>query len=381
MKVTVVCDVLGEENNGTTVAAMNLIRHLKSKGHELTVVCPDEDRRGEEGFVCTGIRNLGPLNGYVRKNGVTLARVDRRLLRAAVSGSEVIHLLTPFPLSWAAIELAEELNIPVTASFHCQAENFSSHVFMKNSKAFNRGVYKVFYKKVFSHCAAVHYPTEFIRRTFEESVGYKTNAYVISNGVNGIFTRCDCERPEPLRGKKVVVFSGRYSPEKRHDILIKAAALSRYKDELQLVFAGAGPLKKKLSRQAERCGILPPIFSFFSRPELVKVLNTADLYVHPAEIEIEAISCLEAISCGLVPVISDSERSATKYFAIGEDNLFRVNDPEDLARKMDFWLSHPEEKERCRNEYAGFASTVDQLACMNRMEQMLLDAASGGTKR
>ena len=29
MIITIVCDVLGEENNGTTVAAMNLIRHLK----------------------------------------------------------------------------------------------------------------------------------------------------------------------------------------------------------------------------------------------------------------------------------------------------------------------------------------------------------------
>lgn len=30
MKITIVCDVLGEENNGTTIAAMNLIRFLKS---------------------------------------------------------------------------------------------------------------------------------------------------------------------------------------------------------------------------------------------------------------------------------------------------------------------------------------------------------------
>ena len=33
MKITIVCDVLGEENNGTSVAAMNLIRYLTEKGH------------------------------------------------------------------------------------------------------------------------------------------------------------------------------------------------------------------------------------------------------------------------------------------------------------------------------------------------------------
>ena len=40
VKITIVCDVLGEENNGTTIAAMNLIRSLKAKGHNVTVVCP-----------------------------------------------------------------------------------------------------------------------------------------------------------------------------------------------------------------------------------------------------------------------------------------------------------------------------------------------------
>ena len=70
---------------------------------------------------------------------------------------------------------------------------------------------------------------------------------------------------------------------------------------------------------------------FFSRDEMLRVINSADLYVHPAEIEIEAIACLEAISCGLVPVIADSPRSATRFFALGERNLFHFNDPADLA--------------------------------------------------
>ena len=38
MRVTVICDVLGEANNGTTLAALNLIRYLREKGHTVTVV-------------------------------------------------------------------------------------------------------------------------------------------------------------------------------------------------------------------------------------------------------------------------------------------------------------------------------------------------------
>lgn len=46
MTLTVVCDVLGRENNGTTIAAMNLIRSMRAKGHTVRVVCPDEAHLG-----------------------------------------------------------------------------------------------------------------------------------------------------------------------------------------------------------------------------------------------------------------------------------------------------------------------------------------------
>ena len=47
MKITIVCDVLGEPNNGTSIAAYNLINTLKNKGHDVKVLCPDELKKGE----------------------------------------------------------------------------------------------------------------------------------------------------------------------------------------------------------------------------------------------------------------------------------------------------------------------------------------------
>ena len=143
-------------------------------------------------------------------------------------------------------------------------------------------------------------------------------------------------------------------------------AATRDPGRIQLVFAGCGPLDEKLHEYAAK--VLPaenqPLFRFFSRPEMLKVLNYADLYVHPAEIEIEAIACLEAIKCGLVPVIADSPRSATRYFALTEKNLFRYDSPEDLASCID------------RREYEGYSAQFDRDVCMDRMEGMLRDAAA-----
>ena len=76
MKITVICDVLGEENNGATHAAMNFINSLQSKGHDVTIVCPDQDKKGQENYFVCPARSFGPLNGYVRKVGVTIAKAD-----------------------------------------------------------------------------------------------------------------------------------------------------------------------------------------------------------------------------------------------------------------------------------------------------------------
>ena len=116
-------------------------------------------------------------------------------------------------------------------------------------------------------------------------------------------------------------------------MLIKAVALSKYADKIQLILAGDGPLKSKLEALAARTLKHQPVFRFFGRDEMVDTINSADLYVHPAEIEIESIACLEAITCGLVPVISNSDRSAARYFALREDNLFEAGNAENLAKK------------------------------------------------
>ena len=373
MRVVIVCDVLGKENNGTTVAAMNLIRALRAKGHEVRVVCPDRDRADEPGCYIIPTVSFGPLNGYVRKNGVTIARPKRKTLEQALDGADAVHLLVPFFASHMAAKLAQEKGIPVTAGFHCQAENFSNHIFLMNAKRFNRGVYRFFDRFVYKRVDCIHYPTQFIRDTYEQAVGHPTAGRVISNGVNSIFCPGPAEKPQEFGDKFVILFTGRFSKEKSHKVLIDGVARSKYADRIQLVFAGSGQEEKNLREYAAKRLKNPPVMQFFSREALVNIIRSADLYVHPAEIEIEAISCLEAIACGLVPVIADSPRSATRFFALTPENLFRFNDPDALAQRIDYWLSDPARREECRERYLGYAAQFEQQRCMDEMERMILE--------
>lgn len=92
--------------------------------------------------------------------------------------------------------------------------------------------------------------------------------------------------------------------------------------------------------------------------------------------EAEGISCLEAISCGLVPIISDSPRCATQAYALTDRSKFRFDSPADLAAKIDWWLDNPEERAAWSRKYAeNAAGQFDQEKCMDAMERMLLETA------
>ena len=295
---------------------------------------------------------------------------DKQLLEAVIREADVVHLLIPLPLARAALKIARRLGKPVTASFHCQAENITAHLGMMNAGWLNRLIYRNFYRKVYRWCTAVHYPTEFIREVFETAT-HPTPAHVISNGVNDMFRLPD-SRPE--NGKFTVVCSGRYSREKAQQQLLRAAALCRHRDDIRLILAGDGPRRKHYLRLAKQYG-LDCQFAFFPRQELLHILQTADLYVHTAIIEIEAIACTEAICCGLVPVICNSDRSATRFFACGDHTLFEPGDVRALADLLDYWYEHPAARIERAAEYADLRHSFDQTACMQQMEQMLKEAA------
>lgn len=162
MNVTVVCDVLGKENNGTTIAAMNLINSLKEKGHTVNVLCPDEDKKDIQNYYVVKTLNFAPFNGYVRKNGVSLARRDDSIIKKAIEHADIVHIMMPFSLGLNSARLAHLTGIPVSAGFHVMAENVTAHIFMEHFTPANRLAY-YYFSALYRQCDAIHYPTQFLR--------------------------------------------------------------------------------------------------------------------------------------------------------------------------------------------------------------------------
>lgn len=372
MVITIVADVFGESNNGTTITIKRLVSELKKRGHEMRIVSSSPS--DEPGRYTLDKRNFYIFNDYLESNGVELAKPDENVLREAFTGADLVHVALPFKTGKFAVKLAAEMQIAVTGALHMQAENFTSHIFMKDVKLANELVYKYLYNTFYKYIHFVHCPSQMIADVFRKYSGNSLDLRVISNGTDDAFRPVEDAVRDPAWGDKyVIAFVGRLSREKMHATLIKAVEKSKYKDKIQLIFAGKGPLYDKLLNMGSDLPN-PLQINFYAREELVTLLNTIDLYVHPSEAEIEGISCLEAMACGAVPLVSDSPIAATGTFALSEYNIFHSGDPKNLAQKIDFMIEHPEIKKVLRERYIAFSERFRINKCIDKMEEMFNDA-------
>ena len=348
MKILLVIDQFDAANNGTTISAKRFATHLREHGNEVRVIstgAPSEDKY----VVAEWKMPIG--ENLIKAQGMAFAKPEIDVLENAISWADVVHFMMPFALSIEGLKVCQKLGVPHTAAFHVQPENITSSIGLKDATLLNKAIYHGFRDTFYNNFKHIHCPSHFIANQLKEN-GYTAKLHVISNGVESDFQyRRDAEKAPEFAGKIVIMMIGRLSVEKRQDVIIDAVKKSKYADQIQLVFAGQGPLLGDLEKQGADLKN-PPIFRFFTKEELINMLAQTDLYVHAADIEIEAISCIEAFATGVVPVIANSDRSATPQFALDKRSLFAPGDSDDLAKTIDYWLDNPEERKRMEPQYA-----------------------------
>ena len=370
MNIVLAIDQYDIGNNGTTMSSRNLVNALREKGHNVRILGMGTE--GEDKFVLPEL-HIPLATPIAHSQGMAFAKPVEETIRAALKGADVVHFYMPFlPLAVKTKKIAEEMGIATTAAFHVQPENITYNCGLSRSKAAPERIYEYFKKHYYEGYKHVHCPSKFIASELKRH-NYSAKLHVISNGVDNCFTYTKNEKPEELKDKFSILMIGRLSKEKRQDLLIEAAALSKYSDKIQLFFAGKGPKASKYEKLGEKLKNKPD-FSFYTKEELKYKMSTCDLYVHPADVEIEAISCIEAFSTGLVPVISASDKSATGQFALDDRSLFKPGDAQDLANKIDYWIEHPVEREQMGHAYSKHGEQFRLSHCATMMEEMFYEA-------
>ncbi|WP_104637712.1 glycosyltransferase family 4 protein [Helicobacter felis] len=355
MVIVLVVDSFENKSNGTSMTAARFCKALREHGHSVRVVAPFVQG---EGFYALKERYIPLVTKLAHKQHILFGKPHEKTLRQAFEGADIVHLLLPFKLEKVALKVARAMKIPFVGAFHLQPEHITYNMRLQNLGWLNRLLFWWFKQSYYQHFTHIHCPSPFIKSELIKH-NYGGKKYAISNGFDPMYA----PRPHNTKSDDLyhIAMVGRYSPEKNQRVLIEATHLSKHATKIQLHLKGQGPqlasLQKHASKLAHRVD-----FGFLEPDELVKLLYQCDLYVHTADVEGEAIACLEAMACGIVPIISDSKISATNQFALDDRSLFKSNDPRDLADKIDWWLDHPEERLQAEEHYVQNATryTLDK---------------------
>ena len=350
MNIVIVIDAYDVHSNGTSISAQRFCAEFEKRGHNVRVVCAG-DGTGEYDV---GTYHVPFFQDIIDKQGTAIAKPGKKILPKALEGADIVHIYQALPLGVAAMKCAKEKNIPAVSAFHMHPENVLYSLHLEKFPSLKKGLFKLFKRTLYRHTPHIHCPSQFIANQLKAH-GFSNNLHVISNGVSEVFCPGEAKKKAEYADKFVILSVGRLAREKRHDVLLNAIASSKHKEKIQVIIAGTGQELPHLKKLAENLGVSAE-FGYFPQKELVCIMRSSDLYVHCADIEIEGIACIEAISCGLNPVISDSKDSAASQFAINEENIFSRGNYMELAQKIDYWYEHDEKRKSSAAQHAFYVS-------------------------
>jgi glycosyltransferase involved in cell wall biosynthesis len=253
---------------------------------------------------------------------------------------EILHTHDPLNLGLAAVRANRPGNAKVVFTIHQLPWFITSYLPLQ------KGIKKVIERRIWQYsqwfmqqCHGIITPSQKIAEIVGENSGFYPE--VISNGVDlELFTplkRKDkevdslCEKYNLCPDDPVILYVGRIDPDKRVDLVIKAAARVMQEAKVQLFVVGDGTQREELIQMSRSLGIQEKCCfpGFISKYEdLPGIYRLATVFATASEIEIQSSVVMEAAASGL-PVVTVNASSMSE-FVLDEKSGFLVP-PGDLA--------------------------------------------------
>lgn len=376
MKVLFVCNNAYNPGNGLSTSVKNTMAALRRHGVDARLMAvrnPDPD--GPQPDFPLEHFKFPLLEPIIYANGFCFARNDRKRIDEAVRWADIVHFEEALPLEYTVCKVARKLGKACTATYHLYPHNIAANLGLGRHNLLNGPLMRLWMRIVFDHCSDIQCPTQEVER-YLRRFRPRARLHVISNGI--------LLPEEPVRAASVspeapvnILCIGRLAAEKSQETLLEAVRYSRYADRIRLIFGGNGPKGKRYRKIAGRLhaqGVLKiaPVFGFYSHEQIAELVRGSYLYIHCAWVEVEGLSCLEAMREGIVPVIAEGELIGTSAFALCPESLYPVRDSRALAARIDWWIEHPRERDAMAQRYAdaarnyGIDRSVEALIAMYR---------------
>jgi 1,2-diacylglycerol 3-alpha-glucosyltransferase len=333
---------------GSAITFRRLAHALAARGHKVAVIAPAidfQDSTELDGDVLTvRCRSVQPFTLFNQKsrNDVRIAFLPAAIVRQALDiiRPDVINAQFPAYLSRSARTRAMESNIPFVVGCHAIPENYLGS--RRHGIPF-QAVAKTFWQFAVDFCNQadiVTIPSHTARRLLIDH-GLENDAVVISNGVDlGRFhpVRSEAEKREERArlgipvGVPVILYAGRFTDEKRVDVLIRAMSLVPTPAHLAL----CGNLSNSISKMIDALGLSERITILGRVPDdtLPTVYRVCDVFALPSEAELQGMVLLEAGASGL-PLVGADCLAIPELIMHGENGfLHRPGDEKELAQHL-----------------------------------------------
>jgi len=121
----------------------------------------------------------------------------------------------------------------------------------------------------------------------------------------------DCDREEirsmfAPKGEKLLLHVSNFRKVKRIDDVMEIFLRVRKEMEARLILVGEGPELKSALGTAEREGVKRDVISLGHREAVNEITTAADLLLLPSESESFGMAALEAMACGVPPIVADA---------------------------------------------------------------------------
>lgn len=299
VRILVVAESFLPHMNGVTNSVLRIVDHYTASGDDVAIIAPQWPRADTSLRTACGrrvkVRRIPsvPLAGYP---DVRIATTSAAALRRRITDFEpdVIHLASPTVLGGRAVVAAQKLGVPTVAVYQTDIPGYTARYGMP----FLESASWQLLRDVHNRASLTLAPST------------ATRDQLVARGVErvhlwrrGVDTSLFSPslRSERLRaklagpGERIVLYVGRLAPEKQ----VEDLKVIHDMPGVRLVIVGEGPERDALRRHMPRARFT----GFRSGTDLATHLASADLFIHPGELETFGQTIQEAMASGL-PVIA-----------------------------------------------------------------------------
>lgn len=377
-----VCDPITDDIAGALVSAMRFSHGMLARGHNVSFLAA-KSHFNPKSNIHSGMKmHRFPSILVPKSDGrwhITLPSIKKIKKIIKEEEIDVVHVILPLPSSIMAIKAARSMGVGIVSHSHSQPENlFESIPKFLGRSILNQAWYK-YLSYIYGKADVLVCPSQMAKEELEKvSKNYK-DVHVISNGVN-----IAEYRPLPVEKNfydryqlseqtKKIIYVGRLFPEKSIDTLIKAipSVIGKHPDT-EFILVGQGYLREKLETLAQTLGVQNSVkfLGKISDEDKILAYNASDIFVLPSLAELEGMVVLEAKACGKPIIISDSKKSASRFFVDGNGLLFETKNHEDLAKKIIHLLGNEELRGKMGKKSLENSRKYDIEESINRLEKI-----------